>query len=107
MFCPTCQADNCMKVGGVGGPRLFDMDMVGQIGYECRYCGTRGWGPGTSPGLICSYEPRDISLEMDGNAWCAKRSSFVNLQESLAGFGASRLEAAKDLLRQEAAQVRE
>lgn len=98
MFCPTCQADNCMRVGGVGGPRSFYLDMCGQIGYECRYCGTRGWGPGSSPGLICSCEPGDIRVELDGNAWCAKRSNFINLQESLAGFGPTRLDAVRDLL---------
>jgi hypothetical protein len=30
---------------------------------------------------------------MDGNAWCAVQSDFVNLQESPAGFGATPEEA--------------
>lgn len=90
-----------MRVGGVGPPRSFCLDMVGQIGYECRYCGTRGWGPGSSPGLICSYEPGDITVELDGNAWFAKRTGFVDLQESVAGFGDTHLAAVKDLLNNE------
>lgn len=100
-FCPTCQAENCMVFGGAGSPRTFYLDMVGQMGYTCRYCGTCGWGPGTSPGLICSYERGDVSLELDGDAWCAKRATFVNLQECIAGFGYSRLEAVKNLIASE------
>jgi hypothetical protein len=30
---------------------------------------------------------------MDGNAWCAVHPDFVNLQESDAGFGATKEEA--------------
>lgn len=56
MWCPYCQKNNCMKVGGVGPPKTFYLDTYGQIGYICKNCGARGWGPGTSPGLICSYE---------------------------------------------------
>lgn len=100
MFCPTCQAET-MRYGGCGPPMSFYLDMMGQMGYQCRYCGTRGWGPGSSPGLICSCESGDISVELDGNAWCAKRSGFINLQESTAGFGATRLDAVKELLRAE------
>lgn len=33
----------------------------------------------------------------DGNRWCAVRQSFVNLQESHAGFGATPEEAMDDL----------
>ena len=87
-----------MRFGGAGAPKSWDMDMCGQIGYVCKRCGTCGWGPGTSPGLICSYENGDISVEMDGNMWCAKRRGFINLQESPAGFGPTRHEAIDDLL---------
>lgn len=78
--------------------------MYGQISYECRYCKTWGVGPGTSPGLICSYGPSPVNLFMDGNMWCCTRPDFVNLQESLSGFGTSRLNAVKDLIRQENAE---
>ena len=106
-FCPTCQSDGCMRVGA-SAPTGFYLDMVGQIGYTCRFCGTRGWGPGTSPGLICSYEPGPIAVIQDGTAWCAyRKDGFTNIQECAAGFSyTSRLEAVKDLLKQEQSTAR-
>jgi len=38
---------------------------------------------------------------MDGNAWCATRPDFINLQESLAGFGDTEQEAIANLVEQE------
>lgn len=40
-----------------------------------------------------------ISLQIDGNAWCATCSDFQNLQESPAGFGYTKLEAMAALCR--------
>ncbi|ULI45854.1 hypothetical protein HUZ43_17840 [Raoultella ornithinolytica] len=40
-----------------------------------------------------------VDLEIDGNQWCAHRSDFVNLEESPAGFGESKLLAMADLAR--------
>ena len=40
-----------------------------------------------------------VDLESDGNQWCAHRTDFVNLQESPAGFGESKLLAMADLAR--------
>ena len=40
-----------------------------------------------------------VDLEIDGNQWCAHRTDFVNLQESPAGFGESKLLAMADLAR--------
>lgn len=37
----------------------------------------------------------------DGDAWCAVGSGFINLQESLSGFGSSPCEALADLLKHE------
>lgn len=37
-------------------------------------------------------------IELDGNEWCATDSNFINLQESIAGFGKTPLEALKNLL---------
>lgn len=38
-----------------------------------------------------------ITIELDGNAWCATHAGFINLQESEAGFGENKLEAMADL----------
>lgn len=40
-----------------------------------------------------------VDLEIDGNQSCAHRSDFVNLEESPAGFGESKLLAMADLAR--------
>ncbi len=49
---------------------------------------------GYVPGLACyGHGGPEFRTFMDGNAWCAVRRDFVNLQESLAGFGATRDEA--------------
>lgn len=42
--------------------------------------------------IWCLY----LDLEMDGNQWCAKRRDFTNLQECHAGFGDTKIEAAKN-----------
>ena len=38
----------------------------------------------------------------DGNAWCAICPKFINLQESLAGFGDTKVEALQELEKAEA-----
>lgn len=38
-------------------------------------------------------ENRTVIIKRDGNMWCAHRDDFINLQESLAGFGGSEREA--------------
>lgn len=38
-----------------------------------------------------------LTLQMDGNMWCATPPGFINLQESEAGFGSTKLEAMADL----------
>lgn len=55
---------------------------------------------GYVPGLACSIHggPKERTF-MDGNAWCAVNPDFVNLQESPAGFGATREEAVAALHR--------
>jgi hypothetical protein len=42
-----------------------------------------------------------LCLFLDGNQWCCCRGNFVNLQESLAGFGATRVAAMAELEREE------
>jgi len=40
-----------------------------------------------------------IQVYMDGNSWCAVYEDFINLQESVAGFGDTPSEAVTDLRR--------
>lgn len=42
-----------------------------------------------------------IIIQKDGDMWCAIRNSFINLQESLAGFGNTVEEALTNLLKEE------
>ena len=42
-----------------------------------------------------------ITIQLDGNMWCATREGFTNLQESLSGFGKTEIEAAEDLIKDE------
>lgn len=54
--------------------------------------------------FVCSPEPTpdwwntDIDVKMDGDKWCATDGSFVNLQESTAGFGDTPRDAVADYL---------
>ena len=59
--------------------------------YEGRY-------EGYVPYLACPGHggPR-VRTFMDGNTWCAVRPDFITLQESPAGFGATREEAISNL----------
>lgn len=43
----------------------------------------------------------DINYQIDGNMWMATRPDFINVQESLAGFGETQELAKLDLERQE------
>lgn len=40
---------------------------------------------------------RGVTLQMDGNQWCATGPGFTNLQESPAGFGDTKLQAMAEL----------
>jgi len=42
-----------------------------------------------------------ITVQLDGNMWCATREGFTNLQESLSGFGRTEIEAVEDLIKDE------
>jgi hypothetical protein len=46
---------------------------------------------GYVPGLACyGHGGPEFRTFMDGNAWCAVRSDFIDLQQSSAGFGDTR-----------------
>ena len=48
------------------------------------------------------YIPSEsLVMYLDGNKWCCCRGNFVNLQESLAGFGETKEAAISDLWRKE------
>lgn len=38
-----------------------------------------------------------ITIERDGNSWCAHKNDFIDLQSSPAGYGESKLESMADL----------
>ena len=46
-------------------------------------------------------DDKDIATGLDGNQYFAHRRDFINLQESLAGFGDTPEEAIEDLKKQE------
>ena len=80
-------------------------------GMPAGLCGKQSYGPPVDlmsehGWLLSAYRnhggpeaPDGVRLEMDGNAWCAKKEDFINLQESHAGFGNSKDEAITDLLK--------
>lgn len=47
------------------------------------------------------FPKESIVCFLDGNKWCAVRINFVNIQESISGWGGSPEEAIKDLLKEE------
>jgi hypothetical protein len=87
----------------------------------CPECGTStfnyggGWACNkpycrySVPNIVCNNGPEpdwwntDINVMLDGNAWCAYRDGFIDLQESIAGYGDSPREAVEELLKQERA----
>ena len=66
-------------------------------GFEYR---ADGLYPGYVPALACPIHggPK-VRTFMDGDSWCAVHPDFKNLQESPAGFGATRDEAVTELTR--------
>ncbi len=111
--------DNGTSVWTHGEPVYSDGRVVGNLLGPCPRCGgiTRTYGsayscikdycPNNSGSFVCRPDPEPswwntgVSVQMDGNAWCATREGFINLQESDAGFGDSILESVEELLREE------
>lgn len=68
--------------------------------YSGREFRADGRYDGYVPGLACpAHGGPDIRTFMDGNAWCAVLPTFVNIQESLAGFGDTPEQAIEALLK--------
>lgn len=72
-------------------------------GWRCRndYCYFNAQNPIGNLGPEPKWWKTDINVFLDGKSWCATRNGFINLQESLAGFGDSPRDAVADLERQE------
>jgi hypothetical protein len=66
----------------------IEMGDASNFVYEHMECGY---------GYEVTKEIVPVVYEMDGNQWCAKFSDFINLQESLAGFGDTKDMALSDL----------
>lgn len=47
---------------------------------------------------IFEFKKESINIVKDGDMWCARFGDFINLQESIAGFGGTYLEALSNLL---------
>ncbi len=100
--------DTFLKIAIIAAPILLMLVMFGAA--STRYSKPVGWDdecPRQHPPLG-NYGPNnedlpDIStgwhIFADGNAWCAVGPAYVDLQQSLAGFGYTHAEAYRDLMR--------
>lgn len=72
-------------------------------GWRCvgDYCNRGVGNPADSVGKAPEWWNTDINIFLDGNAWCATRDGFINLQESNAGFGNTPHKAVLDLIEYE------
>ena len=77
--CPTCENDS------------LDVDTL-----HCDECGFVNNDKSDADPLLDWWND-DIRIMLDGNAWCAHRKDFINLQESSAGFGDTPKDAVADL----------
>lgn len=73
----------------LGKKMNFDPMSVQPNGRGDRFFSANALAPVEKPRLL-----------KDGNEWCAQAPGFINLAESVAGFGATPVEAYKDLERQ-------
>ncbi len=82
--CPLC------------GARTFDYGG----GWRCLapWCFCSDSNPMPSMGPAPVWWNSGINVIRDGDAWCAHRADFINLQESDAGYGASPQEAVDALI---------
>lgn len=81
--CPKC-GTVCFDYGG--GWRCLNYD-----------CNNSANNPVSNLGPRPDWWNTNILVKMDGNAWCAHYTDFVDLQESKAGFGGTPDEAIKNL----------
>jgi hypothetical protein len=58
-------------------------------GYSCHndYCPKASCNFAVSSGPNPDWWNTEINVRVDGNMWCATYENFINLEESVAGFG--------------------
>jgi hypothetical protein len=73
------------------------------FGWRCSadYCLANSNNPAPSVGPMPDWWNTGTKVFLDGNKWVGVRKDFVNLQESLAGFGDTPMAAIKDLKNKE------
>ncbi len=69
----------------------------------CHY-GNKAFVEATESDICSPEEWTNVRISRDGNMWCAVRPSFVNLHESLAGFGETTDAAITNLIANERAR---
>lgn len=69
-------------------------------GWTCHndYCQSSACNFACSAGAAPDWWQTQVNVFLDGNAWCATLDGFVNLQESVAGFGDTPRAAVANLL---------
>lgn len=69
-------------------------------GWTCHndYCPSSACNFACSAGAAPDWWQTQVNVFLDGNAWCATLDGFVNLQESVAGFGDTPRAAVANLL---------
>lgn len=69
-------------------------------GWRCNamYCIRNTSNPAPSVGEAPDWWNTDINVMKDGNAWCAFRDGFINLQESDAAYGETPNKAVRNLI---------
>lgn len=82
--CPLC------------GSRTFDYGG----GWRClsMYCFNDVSNPISNVGPAPTWWNSNINVIKDGDAWCAHYDDFINLQESISGWGDNPRDAIKELL---------
>lgn len=71
--CPKC-GTACFDYGG---------------GWRCMamYCSNNASNPASNFGPLPEWWNTNILVKKDGDAWCAHYDDFIDLQESVSGFG--------------------
>lgn len=69
-------------------------------GWTCHndYCQSSACNFACSAGKTPEWWETQVNVFLDGDAWCATLDGFINLQESVAGFGKTPRDAVENLL---------